>query len=200
MLRLSAKVSADRRENRLDNVSDSSSEQSFKSAVEVQEALLDGREKITEPVALPPIEDSQEAGYSLPSKKRTQRGGRGSKNSAKKPSHQSVQQKNMFESLFSSSLDPESEFTGEEKKSNGHVTDEPVGKSGEPSWYNDRYIPDKSKWVPIETVKRKPMELIPAFDSEFWDEFGNTLRVFGTQENVLKIAKWEKQKPTITSD
>jgi poly(A)-specific ribonuclease len=34
------------------------------------------------------------------------------------------------------------------------------------------------------------MEMIPKFDdSKFWDEYGNTLRVFGTQEAVLRIAK-----------
>jgi len=27
-------------------------------------------------------------------------------------------------------------------------------------------------------------------DSAFWKEFGNTLRVFGTQEAVMKIADW----------
>jgi poly(A)-specific ribonuclease len=35
------------------------------------------------------------------------------------------------------------------------------------------------------------MELIPAFNSKFWDEFGNTLRVFGTEEAILHIADWE---------
>jgi poly(A)-specific ribonuclease len=34
------------------------------------------------------------------------------------------------------------------------------------------------------------MELMPKFDEPFWGEFGNTLRVFGTEETVLKIAEW----------
>jgi hypothetical protein len=44
----------------------------------------------------------------------------------------------------------------------------------------------------IDTLERKPMEMMPEFDSEFWHRFGNRLRVFGTQESLLHIAEWEK--------
>ena len=35
------------------------------------------------------------------------------------------------------------------------------------------------------------MEMIPAWDAEFWSEFGNTLRVYGTEEAVVRIATWK---------
>jgi poly(A)-specific ribonuclease len=59
-----------------------------------------------------------------------------------------------------------------------------------PSWQDEVYVPDTSGWVPIEKKQREPMEMIPAWSSEFWQSFGNTLRVYGTEETVLKIAKW----------
>jgi poly(A)-specific ribonuclease len=53
-------------------------------------------------------------------------------------------------------------------------------------------VQDKTGWVPIEQSERHAMEMIPKLgkDSVFWKEFGNTLRVFGTEEAVLKIADW----------
>ena len=60
------------------------------------------------------------------------------------------------------------------------------------SWENEGYVQDKTGWVPIEQSERHAMEMIPKLetDSVFWREFGNTLRVFGTEEAVLRIAEW----------
>ncbi|KAF2270017.1 CAF1-domain-containing protein [Lojkania enalia] len=58
------------------------------------------------------------------------------------------------------------------------------------TWEDQVYVPDES--TPIVAFERNPMELIPNFNSDFWTEFGNTLRCFGTEEKVLKIADWEK--------
>lgn len=60
-----------------------------------------------------------------------------------------------------------------------------------PSWQDEVYEPDTSGWVPIEQRQRDPMEMIPAWGTEFWQAFGNTLRVYGTEEAVLKIAGWD---------
>ncbi len=62
-----------------------------------------------------------------------------------------------------------------------------------------------TNWVPIQPVDRGKMECIPGFDDEgdgdgdgdgngngegFWREFGNKLRVSGTEERVWRVGKW----------
>lgn len=81
--------------------------------------------------------------------------------------------------------------SSEEKHESLTLATENAAGPSTSSWQDERYNPDTSSWAPIETVQREPMELIPAFDSEFWNEFGNTLRIFGTKEAMLRIADWE---------
>jgi poly(A)-specific ribonuclease len=45
---------------------------------------------------------------------------------------------------------------------------------------------------PIDAIQWQPLEILPAFNSNFWDKYGNRLRVFGTEESVLEIASWEE--------
>lgn len=69
--------------------------------------------------------------------------------------------------------------------------DEPPAACEPGSWINELFVQDETGWVPIEQSKWRDMELMPKFDDNgFWEEFGNTLRVFGTQEGLCKIAEW----------
>ncbi|KAF1970776.1 CAF1-domain-containing protein [Bimuria novae-zelandiae CBS 107.79] len=91
--------------------------------------------------------------------------------------------RNMFEQL---SIDDQGASSPSDENQGGVA----VSTAAAASWQDVVDEPDTSGWVPIETRRREPMEMIPAWDSDFWQEFGNTLRVYGTQEAVLKIAKW----------
>lgn len=74
---------------------------------------------------------------------------------------------------------------GKSKTNNTH-------SKSDANWEDVAYIPYHPNWTPIDKLERDPMELIPAFDAEFWKEFGNRVRCFGTEELVLKIAEWKK--------
>lgn len=187
MIRLAAKLGAERGEQvpaPLPNRSSNKAKGVL--AEDVQDFLKDGREKVDLPVPLPPVEQPQ------PKKTKKQR----AKARKKEARQQRFETKNLFDTLKALSPDAESSSTEDD----GEVKlpeDSELAKWDEQvqdvagSWENDVYVQDKTGWVPLEQVKRQPMELIPAFDSKFWNEFGNTLRVFGTQEAVLKIAEWE---------
>ncbi|KAF2634792.1 CAF1-domain-containing protein [Massarina eburnea CBS 473.64] len=202
MIRLAAKLKVECEGEKTQNAApDDISEGSFKSVTEEPgEVVLRGREKPNQPTLLPPTGKPHEAPqYEFPTKKKTRRAKKASAGANSNKTISTVQTKNKFESLR---LNPESPFFDDDRHSCLEVKavdiDEP-GKldSSATSWQNEKYNPDRSNWVSIEQKQRDPMEMIPAFDSEFWDEFGNTLRVFGTQEAVLKIAEWEKQVPEI---
>lgn len=97
------------------------------------------------------------------------------------------QNKNIFDRLRDISMDLESE-----NESGGESTLNPgVQANGSPAWENEPFVQDKSSWVPIKQVERSPMELIPSFESDFWKDFGNKLRLIGTNEAVLKLPDWE---------
>ncbi|KAI4935048.1 uncharacterized protein J4E92_002334 [Alternaria infectoria] len=187
MIRLAAKLGAERGEQVPAPLpSRSSNKAKGVLAEDVQDFLKDGREKVDLPVPLPPVEQPQ------PKKTKKQR----AKARKKEARQQQFETKNLFDTLKALSPDAESSSTEDD----GEVKlpeDSELAKWDEQvqdvagSWENDVYVQDKTGWVPLEQVKRQPMELIPAFDSKFWNEFGNTLRVFGTQEAVLKIAEWE---------
>ncbi|KAH8702918.1 ribonuclease H-like domain-containing protein [Phaeosphaeriaceae sp. PMI808] len=59
-----------------------------------------------------------------------------------------------------------------------------------PPWRDDVHVSDETGWVPVEQMEREAMEMIPGFDTSFWGEFGNVLRVFGTEEGVWRIRGW----------
>ena len=87
----------------------------------------------------------------------------------------------MFDRLRDLELNPENE--------DDTVSD--AGQVTKPTWQDDPYHPNTAGWVPIETREREPMEMAPAWNSSFWKTFGNTLRVYGTQEAVLNIGEWD---------
>jgi poly(A)-specific ribonuclease len=154
---------------------------------DVLDFVKDGREKVEEPVPLPPVEQPK------PRKMEKQK----AKAKKKEAKERRFETKNLFDTL--KALDPETETSSTEEDEDAKLQqtggisirwDEQVQEAAG-SWENDVYVQDTTGWVPLEQVKRQSMELIPAFDSKFWDEFGNTLRVFGTEEAVLKIADWE---------
>lgn len=198
MLRLATQLDIERQGKQSLRVEDTESETSFNTAIEDHENLFDGREKLEGSVSLPPIEDPQFAQQGSLSKKKKTRSKK-IKDSSGAPDSR-FHTKNIFDSLRELHVNAESEkeasSSSEEEplvsRSNGISLAEGDGSATEDAWQNETYKPDTSTWVPIETVKCKPMELIPAFDSAFWKDFGNTLRIFGTQEAVLKIAEWEK--------
>jgi poly(A)-specific ribonuclease len=107
----------------------------------------------------------------------------------------------MFDKLRELSVNPDAESSNDDEED----SELPQGETGtweskgawdkesedtSATWEKQEYVQDKTGWVPIEQVERESMELIPAFDHEFWSEFGNTLRVFGTEEGVWSIANW----------
>ncbi|KAJ4363390.1 hypothetical protein N0V83_009683 [Neocucurbitaria cava] len=204
MLRLAAKLGAERGEQLPGRKQDARPDQDeFGPAKplseDAQDFIRDGREKVKEPVPLPPAEHPRQA-ESNSTTSGSKRRGKGKKKSteSKQTTNQRFQTKNVFDYLRELTLNPEAENAsssadedsaqppGDVQPSTWDANqDEPAG-----AWENDVFVQDKTGWVPIEQMQRQAMEFIPAFDSEFWQEFGNKLRVFGTQEAVLKIADW----------
>jgi poly(A)-specific ribonuclease len=178
MLRLSAKLGAERKASTKDN------DEKCKTAPEpVQDFVRDGREKVAEPVPVPPAEPT----FTQPTKANKKKHGESKKSAAAAPPAH-FQTANVFDSLRTLTLDDSSESEIDHNAAEWGEG-EPNAPAG--SWQDDVYVQDESGWVPIQTMQRKAMELIPGFDDAFWDEFGNKLRVFGTQEAVLKVAGWE---------
>ena len=156
---------------------------------DLQDFIRDGREKVQKPVALPPVADLSVTGR----QKRKQK----KKAKSKEATERRAKTKNIFDNLRDLSLDPEAEEAASPEsepvidfEDAETWKDEPAANAA--SWENQLFVQDKSGWVPIEQSERHAMEMIPNLDgdSAFWKEFGNTLRVFGTQEAVMKIADW----------
>jgi poly(A)-specific ribonuclease len=204
MLRLSTKIDVDIQQKLAVVSTETDTDVSFKDALEEQGgvSLVDFPKNDTEPVILPPVEDpslgiadvavlNAEPAPSLNGKKKKK-----NKNKKKKkgPNDKSADPKfvsnNLFENLREMSLKSKVDAEGEDWPIEEQNDVQP---NGEGSWADEPYIQDKTGWVAIEKMKRKPMELMPAFDSEFWQEFGNKLRIFGTEELSLKIAEWPKK-------
>ena len=203
MLRLAAKIGAERaKQETAANASDIS-DGSFKSAQStinnVDDIVRDGREKVVKPVPLPPVEEP--ADQSENEKKRKSKKKKDKK--AKETDTRRFHTKNIFDSLRELRVNPEGDSSAAEEDDDaldfntveagpsGAWAEEPdAAAAAASSWQNQVYVQDKTGWVPIEQSERHAMEIIPSFDSAFWNEFGNTLRVFGTEEMVLKIADW----------
>jgi len=205
MLRLSTKIDIDIQQKLAVASTETDTDVSFKDALEDQGgvSLVDFQENATEPVTLPPVEDPSldiadiatldaELAPSLNSKKRKKNKNRKKKN--KVPDDKNTDRKfasnNLFENLQEMSLNPKADVERDDRPMEDQND---VQTNGEGSWANEPYIQDKTGWMAIEKMKREPMELMPAFDSEFWQEFGNKLRIFGTEELSLKIAEWPKK-------
>lgn len=179
MLRLAAKLGAGRKTTTERPLSETNT-----NAVSepTHDFIRDGREKVEEPVPIPPAEPTfTKATKSKKNKKRSQ----STKSTSATPAR--FQTANVFDSLRTLTLDDSSE--SELDHNAAEWGEEPNAPAG--SWQDEVYVQDESGWVPIQTTQRKAMELIPGFDDAFWDEFGNKLRVFGTQEAVLRIAGWK---------
>jgi poly(A)-specific ribonuclease len=195
LIRLSAKLGADR-EKQNPSLAEPLRNGISKSNVDLHDFMRDGREKVQKPVALPPV-----ANFNSPELTGRQKRKQKKKTKGKGTAERRIQTKNIFENLRDMSLNPEEAVEPsspesepaidfEDAEASNTWNEEPVADAG--SWENELFVQDKSGWVSIEQSERHAMELIPKLDSNsaFWKEFGNTLRVFGTQEAVLKIADW----------
>ncbi|KAH7408718.1 ribonuclease H-like domain-containing protein [Phaeosphaeria sp. MPI-PUGE-AT-0046c] len=190
MIRLAAKLGSKRQKSQIQQIVTATKNG------DVQDFVRDGREKVQQPVPLPSIE---------PEAHLSGRQHRRQKKKSKKPASNDNQArhantKNIFETLREMRLNPDDTVESPSSSPTSEATvdidtaetstweEQPAAKPG--SWVDDMYVQDKTGWVPIEKSEREAMELMPAFDEEFWSEFGNTLRVFGTQEGVFKIKEW----------
>jgi poly(A)-specific ribonuclease len=211
MIKLAAKLGVERNVSIPTRVADrSSDEESFKSAkssLDVSDFVRDGREKVDHPVPLPPVEqpvqNQQKTAQKQPKTTQNQPKKKLNKKQREEAKREEAQQRkfqtqNIFDTLRGESSSSSTEEEEEEEKTapvpgmNGDGTgwDKPVESTR--TWEGDVFIQDKTEWVKIDQMQREPMELIPSFDdSTFWSEFGNTLRVFGTEEAVLRIADWK---------
>jgi poly(A)-specific ribonuclease len=200
MLRLAAKLGAQRNKDESaaqphPNAPKDGRKPSKETNGDLQDFVRDGREKVVKPVPLPPVDGLDDGVTGRQKRRKNRKKGKQSK----EVEERSFQSKNIFDSLREMRLGPddaaessshESEPALEFDDAEASVAwdEKPAAEAG--SWENDGFVQDKTGWVPIEQSERHAMELIPKFDSDFWKEFGNTLRVFGTQEAVLKIADW----------
>lgn len=158
----------------------------------VPDFVKDGREKVQKPVPLPPVEN--------PEPKQSKKQRKKNKQVSKKAEQTRFQTKNVFDALSEMSLNPETAplstddeeaepIETKEDHQNGKWEEQTSQSPG--SWENAAPVQNTTSLTPLEQVERQPMELMPHFNSKFWAEFGNTLRVFGTEEAVWKIATWE---------
>ncbi|KAF2448710.1 CAF1-domain-containing protein [Karstenula rhodostoma CBS 690.94] len=175
LLRLSAKMNAARQQP------DDASDTSFKTAAEQP----NGHSKTQGPMSsleqLPPPQAEV-----LVVKKKAKKGKKvKNKFDNISPAQSRFQTRNAFEQL---SLDDQGTSSPSDDDQGGVAVD----PNTTPLWQDEVREPDPNGWVPIEQKQREPMEMIPAWDTEFWQSFGNTLRVYGTEEAVLKVATWDK--------
>lgn len=148
--------------------------------------VRDGREKVAKPVPLPPIDE--------PTGRQNRRNKR--KKATKETEQRRSQTKNIFDSLRDMRISTEPDAVDSAQSSSGAELDDTWSDptacdvEAEGGWENEIFVQDKTGWVPIEQSERRAMELMPAFEGEFWGEFGNMLRVFGTEEGMVRIAGW----------
>lgn len=189
MIRLAAKLGAQRKKQTTGQIAPSLD------CSALQDSIRDGREMVKEAIKLPPVEP----GPCLSGRQNRRQKKKLKGHLSKETKTRHANTKNIFETLremrlnpdeaAESSSSPDSETTIDFEATETSTWDEqPAADAG--SWADDIYVQDKTGWVPIEKSERKAMELIPAFDDDFWSGFGNTLRVFGTQEGVFKIKEW----------
>ncbi|KAH7344345.1 ribonuclease H-like domain-containing protein [Pyrenochaeta sp. MPI-SDFR-AT-0127] len=205
MLRLAAKLDAERREKTPSPEPETRPGEgmfiSARSVGDVQDFVCDGREKLEHSISLPPIEKPQLPNPQAQSGGKSRRKGKKNRKNITQTKEATVDlrfcTKNIFDNLRVLALNPENGTDTSVDNEQIQVHDNTqASKCGEQdaeaagSWENEVFVQDTSGWVPIKQVQRQPMELIPTFDSDFWKEFGNKLRVFGTQEAVLRVANW----------
>ncbi|KAF2277954.1 CAF1-domain-containing protein [Westerdykella ornata] len=179
MLRLSTKLHAGQQASNSQDLSASH----HKTAPGNENGLIDGNEHVQEPIPLPPI--------MLPTAKPADDkhdtvvdSGSSSNGSTRNSSVHTVEgitsrfaSTNVFQSL-----------EAHDEESPDATPDQSPQMS---SWKDQPRTSDGEKVYSIDVLQRRPMEMLPEFESMFWHKFGNKLRVFGTEEAVLKIAEWE---------
>lgn len=185
MLRLSATLGAEHESQT--SRTRSNSDQSFKTAAGDPLTLVTGHRvsNNTNDLVLE-AESFQSPQHPLPKKTRRE----DSEGHEPAPSSQSrFQTRNIFDSLqeLVSSSESEQELTlisPNEDQTTATLTTTDVASPG------------VSRSSSIRTKRRRSMEKIPSFDSDFWDCFGNTLRVFGTVEGSLGLGNWDRDLNT----
>lgn len=160
--------------------------------------VADGREKVQDPVAVPPVESAIIT---------TGRKNRKTKRKGKRSANEGVSAhrfatKTVFEKLRELSLH-DNQGSPEASEEDEVVEDDSSPTAGQArfrgstevngSWVDEEYVQDETGWVPIKKPVRQNMEMIPGFEEHFWSEFGNRLRVFGTLEREIHIADWPVQ-------
>jgi poly(A)-specific ribonuclease len=203
MIKLAAKLGTEKKKQAAStDLGAASEEDVMKSAKfvaeDVPDVVRDGQEKVAKPVPLPPID--QAAVEVQPENKQKKRKNRKKSKTVKEAEVRRFHTKNIFDSLREMRTNPEdgTESSAAEEDAAVNFDDveasatwdeAPAAATG--SWADEEFVQDKTGWVPIEQADRHAMEFIPKLDdAEFWTEYGNTLRVFGTEEAVLKIADW----------
>lgn len=151
----------------------------------LEDFVMDGREKVHHPVAIPHNTESSSSGKKARKAKRKPQ-------EAKKddPHGQRFATKTMFELLGELSVQDEEAGIEHDNAPAWDVSTTNDGTRANGSWADERYVQDETGWVPVKMAVRKDMEMIPGFDDGFWHEFGNRLRVFGTAEREMRIASW----------
>ncbi|KAF3037475.1 hypothetical protein E8E12_003597 [Didymella heteroderae] len=154
--------------------------------------IADGREKVHHPIAVPPVgPDSAIDGRQKRKNKRK------TKRTNKEQTTHRFATKTVFEKLRDLSVaDVETSDSTEEEGEREELDHDALNGPGDDgtdaagSWADEEYVQDETGWVPIPKVERQKMEMIPEFGDTFWRQFGNRLRVFGTEEREMRIAGW----------
>lgn len=161
----------------------------------LEDFITDGREKVQHPVSVPP-KSTETANSTIANGKKKRKDKNKNKEKEKTEASGRFATKNMFENLKALSLEEQSATSlSEEEEEPDHDT-LAMGSSATKeteangSWADEVFVQDQTGWVPINKVERKKMEMIPEFEDSFWHEFGNKLRVFGTEEREMRIAPW----------
>lgn len=151
----------------------------------LEDFVMDGREKVQHPVAIPPNTESTSNGKkSRKSKKKNQEPNKVDANNNR------FATKTVFELLGELSVEDEEAAIEHDNAPTWDVTTTDDGTQASGSWADERYVQDETGWVPVKMPVRKDMEMIPGFDDGFWQVFGNRLRVFGTAEREMRVASW----------
>lgn len=191
MIRLAAKLGAERKGGVSDPVSDepqTSTQASGPRAQDVDGCNWDGREKGAKTVSLPPVHEPEATPEAQgESKNRRKKNKRKAKEAERRSNT-----KNMFEVLRNASDPDATESTNSDTIYDHDAINDPALASIATAngWEANTFIHNTEGWTEIEKQERKNMEMIPGFDDSFWQEFGNKLRVFGTEERVWGCGAW----------
>ncbi|KAJ4983556.1 hypothetical protein SVAN01_10929 [Stagonosporopsis vannaccii] len=159
--------------------------------------IVDGREKVTYPAAVPPVElELAAAGKKSRKTKRKNKITMKEDVSASRFATRTIFEKLREFSFQDSQVVSETSGGDEEVEHDAIPALEGSSSSGtiaNGSWADEEYVQDETGWVPIKMPVRQHMEMIPGFKDVFWCDFGNRLRIFGTLERELRIAAWPTQ-------